>query len=102
MKSFSLVFRDFVVDKISELLSRTKVPRRPDSSSNDSVELAQGETSFEMVGPLMNVFREEVDRTTEARKVISWEKHFGTFGRGISMFRTAELTDRVLMGVPDM
>jgi len=98
-----LIFRDFVVDKISELLSRTKVPRRPDSSSmNDSVETSQAETSFEMVGPLMNVFREEVDRTTEARKVISWEKHFGTYGRGITMFRTAELTDRVLMGVPDM
>jgi hypothetical protein len=81
-----LFFRDFVVDKLSELLSRTKAPSR-ESSSSDSIENANVEMSFESVGPLMNVFRENVDLTAEARKVFAWEKHFGTFGRGITMFR---------------
>ena len=105
---FYFHFRDFVVDKISELLSRTKVPDRQSSSSN--VEMSTSETSksssenltFEMVGPLMGLFREDVDLTREAQKEISWGKHFGTYGRGISMFRTAETTERILMGVPDM
>ncbi len=55
-----------------------------------------------MVGPLMSVFREKVDLTSEALKESSWEKHFGTYGRGISMFRTADTTERILMGVPDL
>lgn len=87
--------RDFVVDKISELLS--KIQYSPEIGSRDS----SVQSTFEMVGPLMKIFREDVNLTSEARKEISWEKHFGVFGRGITMFRTEETTARILNGVPD-
>ena len=32
--------------------------------------------SFDCIGPLMTIFRESVDLTTEACKEISWEKLF--------------------------
>merc|ERR1719189_3219994 len=50
----------------------------------------------------MTVFFENVDRMTEATKEILWEKHFSTFGRGASMFRTQELFgDLIVKGIPD-
>jgi hypothetical protein len=49
----------------------------------------------------MNIFKEDNDRTLEATKEILWEKHFGDFGRGVSMFRTEEATVLVLKGIPD-
>ena len=87
-----MIFSDFVVDKIAELLSRTNDPRQETSSTDET---------FEMVEPLMNVFRETVDLTMEAQKEIGWEKHFGVFGRGVTMFRTVDTTEKILDGVPD-
>lgn len=34
-------------------------------------------------------------------KVIQWELYFGEYGRGISMYRTAEISKLVLQGIPD-
>ena len=42
-----------------------------------------------------------MSRTSEAVKEVKWEKHFSTYGTGISMFRTKETTDLVLEGIPD-
>lgn len=91
------LFRDFVVDKIAELLSKTKEPFKDDASSS----LSTLSLSFEMVEPLMRVFREDVDLTSEAQKEIAWEKHFGVYGRGVTMFRTVETTEKILEGIPD-
>ena len=102
-KFLDVLFSDFVVDKIAELLSKTKEPELDASSPKASSPKASSSSppSFEMVEPLMRVFREDVDLTSEAQKEIAWETHFGVFGRGVTMFRTVETTEKILEGIPD-
>lgn len=43
----------------------------------------------------------EAKRKQEVLKE-QWESHFCTYGRGVHMFRTTELSKLLLQGVPDM
>ena len=54
-----------------------------------------------MTSPLMNVFKESVDLTTEAVKEILWEKHVSQFGMGVSMYRTEETSQLIMKGIPN-
>jgi len=58
-------------------------------------------SSFQGVEPLMTIFRESVDLTTEAVKEILWEKHGAEFGTGISIYRTEETTNLISKGIPN-
>ena len=49
----------------------------------------------------MRIYREKLDQMSEASKEHRWEEHFGRYGRGISMFRTPEITDLISKGIPD-
>ena len=51
--------------------------------------------------PLMNIYRESVDLTTEAVKEILWEKHLAQFGMGVTMYRSPETADLIRKGVPN-
>lgn len=106
--------RDFVVEKLCELLSRISGDRSErtsvssgtsggdsDHSSPAGQALTATSPSFQAIEPLMNIFRESVDLTTEACKEIAWEKHFAEFGSGISMYRTEETTQLVTKGIPN-
>ena len=117
--------RDFVVERLAELLANTKEPKShilskvsQKSTNNlaetceafdDSLKAAVGNSehegtpdSRESCEALMHTFYEKVDRMTEATKEILWEKHFSNFGRGVSMFRTQELYgDLLIKGIPD-
>ena len=115
--------RDFVVERLSELLANTKQPKRHISSEtmdkNQGNEIASSEdtklncdttkdvakdssTSWQTCEPLMTIYYEKVDRMSEATKEILWEKHFSRFGRGVSMFRTQELFGELIVkGIPD-
>ncbi|XP_023332469.1 TBC1 domain family member 9 [Eurytemora carolleeae] len=86
--------RDFVVEKLCELLAAT-TDLSPVQISTPVL------PSFECIEPLMKIFRESVDLTTEACKEISWEHLFGEYGRGISMYRTDETTQLVTKGIPN-
>jgi hypothetical protein len=87
-----------VVEKIAELLSKIKEPGSDVTPTEASPNMP---AKFEMVDPLMTVFRENVDLTSEALKEIEWDKHFSVFGRGVTMFRTVETTEKILNGIPD-
>jgi len=115
--------RDFVVEKLCELLSQLKTESEDLASlSSGSVSLNNsqaggvvGETgeleaslsssnicsTFQVVEPLMTIFRESVDLTTEAVKEILWEKHGAEFGTGISIYRTEETTNLISKGIPN-
>ena len=126
--------RDFVLQKISDLLSQVGTsaaflvivgfkcdvfqlgkdkPWEGDSvsvtsgtsglSRDGSIDAAEGEEAEdEMLDtPLMNIFRESVDLTTEACKEISWESHVSQFGMGVSMYRTQDTSDLIMKGVPN-
>ena len=49
----------------------------------------------------MNDFRESVDQMSEAIKEHRWEEHMSKYGRGISMFRTNEVTELICKGIPN-
>ena len=54
-----------------------------------------------MTEPLMNVYKENVDLTTEAVKEILWEKHVAQYGMGVSMYRTEETSQLIMKGIPN-
>ena len=118
--------RDFVVERLAELLANTKEPvnhnrtqheqkevkdidtesppalKESERTSEDSEAFNDDGSSWKLCEPLMKIFLESVDRMSEATKEILWEKHFSTYGRGVSMFRTQELFgDLIVKGVPD-
>jgi hypothetical protein len=54
--------------------------------------------------PLMTLFK--MDFSSEAlikqeTKEKLWELHFAEYGRGVSMYRTTEISRLVLQGIPD-
>ena len=62
---------------------------------------ASSSSPFQVVEPLMTIFRESVDLTTEAVKEILWKKHGAEFGTGISIYRTEETTSLISKGIPN-
>eukprot|EP00092_Neocalanus_flemingeri_P003122 GFUD01003339.1.p1 GENE.GFUD01003339.1~~GFUD01003339.1.p1 ORF type:complete len:1139 (+),score=353.99 GFUD01003339.1:87-3503(+) len=109
--------RDFVVEKLCELLAQLKtesedlVSQSSGSASQTSsqasgvvggpVEIQASADTFQVTEPLMTIFRESVDLTTEAVKEILWEKHGAEFGTGISIYRTEETTNLISKGIPN-
>nr|CAD7441928.1 unnamed protein product [Timema bartmani] len=108
--------REFVVDKISELLSRTRAPSLVSADSVSSRSSSSGssnfsqceevttETTWSPQPPLMTLFKlscsPECSASQEAREKL-WELHFVEYGRGVTMYRTTEVARLLLQGVPD-
>nr|CAD7588701.1 unnamed protein product [Timema genevievae] len=108
--------REFVVDKISELLSRTRAPSLVSADSVSSRSSSSGssnfsqceevttETTWSPQPPLMTLFKlscsPECSTSQEAREKL-WELHFVEYGRGVTMYRTTEVARLLLQGVPD-
>lgn len=92
--------RQFVIDKLDELVSGAS--NQSKSSSNSSTTSG---SSFDRLSdleqPLMNLYKESVDQMSEAIKEHRWEEHYSKFGRGIPMFRTKEITQMVCQGIPN-
>ncbi|XP_054734320.1 TBC1 domain family member 9 [Anastrepha obliqua] len=91
-----IVDREVLVEKISELLSQFHVPL--------SRERAKYDISWSKQTALMNSFKtnlsEEMLKIQE-QKLSRWESHFRDFGRGTSMFRTTEVINLIVEGIPD-
>ncbi|XP_066998326.2 TBC1 domain family member 9 isoform X2 [Anabrus simplex] len=100
--------RDFVVQKLSELLAKTRMlvgtssdascdnPTQPENGTSDVVWSPQL--------PLMTRFKVNVSPEYMAKqdaKEKLWELHFADYGRGVSMYRTTEIAKLVLQGIPD-
>ncbi|KAK5644832.1 hypothetical protein RI129_006132 [Pyrocoelia pectoralis] len=106
--------RDFLVRKISELLSRTQMPLhcfetlsiKSNGSSGDAQSLSSAEemTLWKCQPPLMTLFPLspifDVAKKQKDREKL-WELHFNEFGRGVSMYRTIDIAKLVLQGIPD-
>jgi len=100
--------RDFVLQKISDLLAQVgtyKIGECDSISSGTSTSVSESideDDSEEFLDtPLMNIYRESVDLTTEAVKEILWEKHLAQFGMGVTMYRSPETADLIRKGVPN-
>jgi len=62
------------------------------------------EPSWSPQPPLMTLFKLNLSSDAvskqEAKEKL-WELHFAEYGRGVSMYRTTEISKLVLRGVPD-
>ncbi|XP_049811575.1 TBC1 domain family member 9 isoform X1 [Schistocerca nitens] len=113
--------RDFVVQKISELLARTRLAapsvynsESAHSPTSSSGSISQGEEAKPVAvaylpewnpqPPMMTLFNCETSAEYvkhQKEKLRKWETHFTEYGRGVSMYRTSELARLVLGGIPD-
>ncbi|KAK9700703.1 Rab-GTPase-TBC domain [Popillia japonica] len=94
--------RDFLVQKLSELLSRTNESFF--SRSNAGGDAQTVEFAWKCQPPLMTLFPLTVIPEVlkkQKKKEIKWESHFNLYGRGISMYRTTDVSELVLEGIPD-
>ncbi|PSN53042.1 hypothetical protein C0J52_03961 [Blattella germanica] len=110
--------RDFVVQKVSELLAKTRIAPTSgasgDCTSNHSsssgissfsqCEEVKTEPTWTPHPPLMTLFKLESSPSATAKqetKEKQWELHFAEYGRGLTMYRTTEISKLILQGVPD-
>ncbi|CAG2100341.1 unnamed protein product [Medioppia subpectinata] len=97
--------RDFLVIKISELLSRLTEDRRSSIDSlSRQLSTVDSQTSW-LPEPALSTkfpFPETPESTAkESVKMNLWELHFIEYGRGISCYRTAKARELILKGIPD-
>ncbi|QQP39571.1 TBC1 domain family member 9like, partial [Caligus rogercresseyi] len=99
-----------LVEKFNSLVKRYKAKKRFTLQENNNSLLSteerpgrcEEEGDKELLDPLMNLFREEdTDLTLEAQKEMQCQKYIETYGRGVSMYRTKDLTRLVLHGIPN-
>ncbi|RWS27291.1 hypothetical protein B4U80_07050 [Leptotrombidium deliense] len=92
--------RNFLIQKISELLARLSEERRStfDTISSDS----QLSDVLEM--PLSTLFPMSVEPEAQAKEAVKlklWDLHFIDYGRGLSTYRTSKARELVMKGIPD-
>ncbi|XP_030746463.1 TBC1 domain family member 9-like, partial [Sitophilus oryzae] len=96
--------RDFVVEKLSELLAKTQEMTTFSGSNRSKGSLVDLEPEWKPQQALMNIFPlspiPEVNKRQQQR-AREWEEHFNTYGRGVWMYRTTEVAKLVLEGIPD-
>lgn len=110
--------RDFVMQKISELLARIRTmsvppPIAPDISlgknSPPGNKFGEGDgpsrlSNWKVQPPLRTLFKlpnAAQMRISQEAKEKMWEMHFTDYGRGVTMYRTTEVAKLVLQGIPD-
>lgn len=113
-----IVDRDFLYDKIKELLLKNNITNRCDTDSlNASIpdspllpslmplpSVLATSLTWLCQPPLMGIFpleRIPNVETQQKEKERNWERHFRTYGSGITMYRTTEVANLVLDGIPD-
>jgi TBC1 domain family member 8/9 len=88
--------RDMILTKISDILLKNEEGAVP------MIDLS--EETFVKTSSLMPLFCKNYSiekRTRESIKEAEWKRHFSDYGRGISMYRTTELYELILNGLPD-
>lgn len=88
--------RDILIRKISDLLSKINIPI--------GRERAKYDISWSKQAALMHTFKSGLTESMQRKqeeKIAKWENHFREFGQGISMFRTTDVINLIIEGIPD-
>lgn len=98
--------RDFLIEKISELLAKIPQPEQISCPEDDSTSLASSSSSASWEPEASLASRFELPRSQEAQeaetqKEKQWEEHFAEYGRGLCTYRTSKAQELVLAGIPD-
>ena len=78
------------------MLAKTKVPKFIEKPTYDITWTKQI--------ALKNFFKMDINNDNLVkleRRLVKWEEHYKEFGRGITMFRTTNIGNLVLDGIPD-
>ncbi|XP_076233513.1 TBC1 domain family member 8/9 isoform X2 [Calliopsis andreniformis] len=104
--------RDFVVQKISELLAKSKLTNLSGENlhvqnslphSNTNSKEAKPLSQWKPQPPLMTLFKAPLSAEAALKqeaKEKQWELHFAEYGRGVTMYRTTETAKLIIQGVP--
>ncbi|XP_041366492.1 TBC1 domain family member 9-like [Gigantopelta aegis] len=95
--------RNFILEKISDLLSRQQSPKRTESVSSE-VHGVVDDGNEEFQPALISLFcRRDSDELSpkETVKQHLWDVHFSEFGRGMCIYRTYRTLELILKGIPD-
>ncbi|RNA31980.1 TBC1 domain family member 9 isoform X2, partial [Brachionus plicatilis] len=90
--------RDLIIQKISDMLLSNQEGAVPPVDPNHE------NNKFEQCSPLMELFSKaysDAKRVRESTKEAEWKHHFSEYGRGVSMYRTTEIYELILEGLPD-
>ncbi|XP_077490901.1 TBC1 domain family member 8/9 [Amblyomma americanum] len=98
--------RDFLIEKISELLAKIPQPKEIPCPEDDSTSLASSSSSASWEPESSLAARFELPRSPEAQEAETqkeklWEEHFTEYGRGMCTYRTSSAQELVLAGIPD-
>lgn len=98
--------RDFLIEKICELLAKLPQHKEITSPEDDRVSLASSGSSASWEPEASLAARFELPRSPEAQEAESkkekaWEEHFADYGRGLCIYRTSKAQELVLAGIPD-
>ncbi|XP_017843403.1 TBC1 domain family member 9 isoform X2 [Drosophila busckii] len=88
--------REVLISKITDLLSRIQIPV--------SRERAKYDISWSKQTALLNIYKTQFSadiQKKQEQKLARWEEHFRDFGRGIGMFRTTDVINLIVEGIPD-
>uniref|UniRef100_A0A1I8PL77 Rab-GAP TBC domain-containing protein n=1 Tax=Stomoxys calcitrans TaxID=35570 RepID=A0A1I8PL77_STOCA len=91
-----IVDRDVLITKITSLLSKFHVPNNRERPKYD--------ISWTKQSALINTFKTQFSTAMQQQqdqKLSRWESHFRDYGRGISMFRTTDVINLIVDGIPD-
>ncbi|XP_030373386.1 TBC1 domain family member 9 [Scaptodrosophila lebanonensis] len=91
-----IIDREVLISKITDLLSRIHIPV--------SRERAKYDISWSKQTALMNTFKTNFSAEMQKKqeeKLARWDSHFRDFGRGIGMFRTTDVINLIVEGIPD-
>ncbi|KAL7305876.1 hypothetical protein TKK_0001884 [Trichogramma kaykai] len=95
--------RDFVVQKISELLAKTKISIVSADGICDRSNKTKSVESWSPQPPLMKLFKAPLSSEATVKqeaKEKQWELHFSEYGRGMTIYRTVETAKLVIAGIP--
>ncbi|XP_022235832.1 TBC1 domain family member 9-like, partial [Limulus polyphemus] len=101
--------RDFLLEKISELLAKVPVNNRPatnlkETGTDDLGEDNSSYISWEPQPALSTLFHVEISshiEAQEANKLQLWNIHFAEYGRGLCSYNNSRAQELVLKGIPD-
>jgi TBC1 domain family member 8/9 len=100
----SFLERDVIIQKISDMLLNNLECSLPpvdliNYNGNETNQQQQHQTSSLLTQLCLKYTHEK--RISESFKEAEWLRHFSEYGRGVSMYRTTELYELILEGLPD-
>ena len=96
----SFLERDVILQKISDmLLNNLECSLPPVDPNYDESKPRSDQTSSLLTQFSLKYTHEK--RISESFKEAEWLRHFSEYGRGVSMYRTTELYELILEGLPD-